>query len=119
MAKTTFVDTSIANYINKNYYVVNFDVEQKDTLIFNNQKYYNTIINNFPMHNLALKLCNTKLALPSLCILNEELTTLDVLNFYQSPQQIKPILQYFSSNSYKTKPWAEFIKNYSVKNVKK
>ncbi len=114
MANTTFVDTSIANYINKNYYVVNFDVEQKDTLVFNNQKYYNTLINNFPMHNLALKLCNNKLALPSLCILNEDLTTLDVLNFYQSPQQIKPILQYFASNSYKTKTWAEFIKNYSI-----
>ncbi len=119
MTKTTFVDTSIANYINKNYYVVNFDVEQKDTLLFKNEKYYNALINNYPLHNLALKLTNNKLSLPSLCILNEELTTLDVLNFYQSPQQIKPILEYFASNLYKTKPWTDFIKNYSAQSVTK
>lgn len=119
MNKTTFVDTSVANYINKNYYLVNFDVEQKDTIVFNTQKYFNTLINNFPMHNLALKLSNNKLTLPTLCFLDEQLNTLDVLNYYQSPQQIKPILDYFASNSYKTKPWAEFIKNYLAKTVKR
>jgi len=114
MQKTTFVDTTIANYINKYFYIVNFDAQQTDTLIFKNEKYFNTLINNFPLHNLALKLSNNKLTLPSLCIIDEQLTTLDVLNFYQSPQQIKPILEYFGSNTYKTKAWAEFIKNYSV-----
>ena len=114
MQKTTFVDTSIANYINKNYYLVNFDAEQKDTVVFQGQKYFNTLINNFPLHNLTLKLSNNKLTLPSLCILNEDFTTLEVLNFYQSPQQIKPILEYFGSNLYKTKPWQDFIKNYSA-----
>lgn len=116
MQKTTFVDTTIGNYINKNFYVVNFDAQQLDTIVFKNEKYFNALINNFPLHNLALKLSNNKLTLPSLCIMDEQLTTLDVLNFYQSSQQLKPILEYFGSNTYKTKAWADFIKNYSTTN---
>lgn len=119
MERTTYVDTSIANYINKNFYLINFDAERKDTITFNNQKYYNTLINNYPLHNLTLKLTNSKFSLPSLCILNEDYTTLEVLNFYQSPQQIKPILDYFGSNIYKIKPWADFIKTYSANSTTK
>ncbi len=113
MKKTTFVDTSIANYINKNFYVVNFDVEEDDTLTLKKEKYFKTMINNYPMHSLAAKLTANRFTMPSLCILDEQLTTLEVLNFYQSPEQIKPILIYFGSNDYKKRPWADFIKEYS------
>lgn len=115
MERTTFSDTSIANYINKNYYVVNFNAEQADTITLNNQKYYKTLINNYPLHNISLKFTNNRLSLPALCILNDDFTTLEVLNFYQSPQQIKPVLEYFGNNTYKTKTWLEYIKNYSAK----
>ncbi len=114
VSKTTFVDTSIAGYITKNFYVVNFDVEQKDTLKFKNEKYYKTLINNYPMHNLAIKLSNNRLTMPALCVLDEQMNTLEVLNFYQSPEQIKPVLYYFGDNNYKKKPWADFIKEYST-----
>lgn len=113
MEKTTFVDTAVAAYINKNYYVVNFDVENGDTIKFKNEKYYKTLVNNFPMNNLAIRLSNNRLTLPAVCILDEQLNTIDVLNFYQSPEQIKPALVYFASNSYKTKAWTDFIKEYS------
>jgi thioredoxin-related protein len=114
MTKTTFVDTSVATYINKNFYVVNFDVEQEDTIKYKNEKYFKTIYNGYPMHSLAIKLTNNKLAMPSLCILDEKLNPLEALNFYQSPQQIKPILQFFATNSFKTKTWPDFIKEYTT-----
>ncbi len=114
MTKTTYVDTTIANYINKNFYVVNFDVEQEDTIKFKNEKHFKTFYNGYPMHSLAVKLTNNRLAMPSLCILDEKLNTLEVLNFYQSPQQIKPILQYFGDNSFKTKTWPDFVKEYTT-----
>jgi thioredoxin-related protein len=112
MGKTTFVDTSIASYINKNFYLVNFNAGSTDTILFKNEKYYNTLINNFPLHTLGLKLSNNRFSLPSLCLLDEQLNTIDVLNFYQSPEHLKPILAYIGSNSYKTKNFSDFMQDY-------
>jgi thioredoxin-related protein len=112
MSKTTFVDTSVANYINQNFYLVNFNAATTDTIIFKNEKHYNTLINNYPLHTLSLKLTNNRLSLPSLCLLDEQLMPIDVLNFYQSPERIKPILAYIGSNSYKTKNFNDFMQEY-------
>lgn len=112
MNTTTFVDTSIASYINKNFYVVDFLATSTDTILFKNEKYYNVLVNNFPLHNLSLKLTGNRLVFPSLCLLDEQLNTIDVLNFYQSPEHIKPILNYIASDSYKTKKFDDFMKEY-------
>lgn len=112
MTQTTFVDTSLAKYLNKNYYLVNFNAASTDTILFKNDKYYNTLINNFPLHSLGLKLSNNRLALPTLCVLDEQLNTIDALNFYQSPERLKPILTYIGSNSYKTKTFNDFMQEY-------
>jgi thioredoxin-related protein len=112
MTKTTYPDTSIANYINKNFYLVNFDAVSTDTLLFKNEKYYNTLINNFPLNTLGLKLANNRFSMPSLCLLDEQLNTIDVLNFYQSPERIKPILAFIASDSYKTQKFNDFMQDY-------
>ncbi|MBL7910168.1 MAG: DUF255 domain-containing protein [Bacteroidia bacterium] len=117
MTKTSFVDTSLAIYLNKNFYFVNFDAESNDTVLFKNNKYYKQLVNNYPLHNLALKLTNNKFSLPALCILDEKLDPIDVLNFYQSPENLKPILYFIASNTYKTKPWPDFIKEFSKQPV--
>lgn len=110
--KTTFVDTSIAAYINKNFYLVDFTATSTDTIVFKNEKYYNALVNNFPLHTLSLRLTNNRLAFPSLCLLDEQLNTIDVLNYYQSPEHIKPILAYIASDSYKTKKFNDFMQDY-------
>ena len=64
------------------------------------------------MHTLALKLSNNRFALPSLCLLDEEMNTLDVLNFYQSPERLKPILSFIGSNAYKSKNFNDYMQEY-------
>lgn len=113
MTQTTFVDTLIASYINKYFYLVNINAASNDTIIFKNEKYFKVLTNNFPLHSLALKFSNNKLSLPTLCLLDENLNTIDALNFYQSPERIKPILGYIGSNSYKTKTFNDFMQEYT------
>lgn len=110
MSATTFNDTSIVNYLNAKYNVCELDVSRNDSLFFKGLKYGQVLVNNFPIHSLALKLSNNAFSLPSLCILDEDLNTLQVMNFYLSPQVLKPLLQYFGSDSYKVKPYADFLK---------
>lgn len=113
MTQTTFVDTLIASYINKYFYLVNINAASNDTIILKNEKYFKVLTNNFPLHSLALKFSNNKLSLPTLCLLDENLNTIDALNFYQSPERIKPILAYIGSNSYKTKTFNDFMQEYT------
>jgi thioredoxin-related protein len=112
MSKTSYVDTSIAKYINKNFYLVNLNAASTDTIIFKNEKFYNVPINNFALHSLGFKLSNNRLTLPSLCILDEQLNTIDALNYYQSPERLKPILHFIGSNAYKTKNFNDFMQEY-------
>jgi thioredoxin-related protein len=112
MDKTTFVDTSIADYINKNFYLVNFKATHKDTIIFKGEKFYNTPVNNFPLHTLAFRLTNNRFSLPTLCMLDEQLNTIDALGSYQSPEHLKPILAFIATDSYKKKSFNDFMQDY-------
>ena len=73
MNRTTFSDTLVADYINKYYYLVNFDAESKDTVFFNNEKYYTQLIDGFPFNSFVRKISNGYLTFPSIAILDEQL----------------------------------------------
>lgn len=118
MNKTTFTDTSIASYIDKNFYLVNFDAESNDTILFNNEKCFKQMVNGFPMNSFAMKVTNNRFSLPALAILDEQSNVIDVLNNYQHPKNLKPVLFYFASNQFKTKKWPEFIADYNSKTKK-
>lgn len=111
-SKTTFVDTSIADYINKNFYFVNFDAESADTIVFNNEKHFKQLISGYPLNTFAFKITNGRLVLPSLVVLDEQLNIAEALNMYQHPKNLKPVLVYFGGNYYKTKKWPDFISEY-------
>lgn len=112
MNKTTFTDTSLANCIDKYFYLVNFNAESADTVLFNNEKHFKQLVNGFPLNTFAVKISNGRLTFPSIVVLDEKMTLVEVLNAYQHPKNIKPVLVYFGSNIYKTKKWPDFIADY-------
>lgn len=116
--KTTFADTSIANYINKHFYMMNFDAEQLDTVFFGGEKFYKTPVNGYPLNTFALKVTNNRLVFPTIAVLDEKNVTLDALNYYLSPVALKPILIFYAKDYYKTLPWADFIKQYHENKLK-
>jgi len=118
MKRTTYVDSAVAKILNEKYYLVEFNAESNDTIIFKKEKYGKGLINNFPLHSLSLKLCNNRFSLPSNCILDEQLNTLDVINFYYAPELLKPVLLFYGDNHFKTKKWADYITDYNSKNTK-
>ncbi len=118
MNKTTFMDSAIASIINEKYYLVNFDAESTDTLMFRNEKFSKGMINGFPLHSLPLKLSGNRFSLPMICMLDEQLNTIDVLSFYQSPQLLRPILKFIGEDVYKKRTWQEYIKDYSTGAIK-
>lgn len=109
---TTLKDTSIANYINKYFYLVNFDAESNDTILFRGEKCYKTILNGYPLNTFALRATNNRLQFPSIAVLDDKQNTLDALNAYLTPKTLLPILKYYAEDKYKTISWPDYIKAY-------
>jgi len=112
MNKTTYIDTMVANYIDKNFYLVNFDAENPDTVIYNNEKCFKQVVNGYPLNTFAYKITGGRMSFPAVAILVEKMNLLEVLNSYQHPKSLKPILVYFGSDQYKTKKWPDFMADY-------
>ncbi len=106
---TTLTDTSIANYLNKYFYVMNFDAESNDTLIFNNEKCFKTLINGYPLNTFAIKVSNNRLQFPTIAVLDEKLKHIDALNSFVSPETLKPILKFYAEDKFKTMNWQEYL----------
>lgn len=110
---TTLTDTSVVNYINKHFYMINFDAESNDTIVFKGEKYYKTFINGYPFHSFALKATNNRLQFPSIAVLDNQQSTLDALNAFLTPGSLMPILKYYAEDKFKTTSWADYIKAYN------
>lgn len=110
MNKTTFPDSVLGAYLNKNFYLVNFNVETKEEIEFKGKKYFNNGEMGFPFHSLGLELTRKNFVLPSIVILDENLEILDMLTFYQSPQWMNKVAHYFGENEHKKMKWDEYLK---------
>jgi len=112
MNKTTFSDTLNADYINKKFYLVDFNAENKDTIHYQGQSYYNNGQNGTPFHQLVMTLLKNNLTLPATVFIDEKLNVVDVIPRYCSPTSMAPVLRFYGNREYKTKKWEEFIKTY-------
>lgn len=110
---TTLKDTSIANYINKHFYLINFDAESNDTILFKGEKCYKDLLTGYPLNAFALKVTNNRLQFPTIAVLDEKENTLDALNSFLSPKTLLPILKYYAEDKFKTVSWPDFIKAYN------
>lgn len=112
---TTFKDTAIANYVNKHFYLMNYDAENADTIRFKGEACYKTLVNGYPFNTFALKVTNNRLSFPSIAVLDENQNILDALNAFLTPASLLPILKYYSEDKFKTIAWPEYIKAYNEK----
>lgn len=116
---TTLKDTSIANYINKHFYLINFDAESNDTIVFRGEKCYKNILTGYPLNTFALRVTNNRLQFPSIAVLDEKQNTLDALNSFLNPKTLLPILHFYAEDKYKTTSWPDYIKAYNEQKNKR
>lgn len=115
LTNTTLKDTAIVNYINKNYYVINFDAESNDTIVFKNEKHFKNASNGYPLHSFAFKVANNRLTFPTIAVLDNQFNNLDALNVFLTPNSLLPILKYYAEDKFKLMSWADYINNYNKK----
>lgn len=115
MDQTTFIDPTIVEYMNENFYAVKFNAEQKEPIEFMGY----TFVNEAPegsrrsTHQLAAALLQGKMSYPSYVFMNEKNQVLTIVPGYSKAEDFITILKFFGTDAFLTTPWEEFSKTQS------
>ena len=107
MNRSVFTSPAVRDYINENYYLVDFNAEQKDMVNFKDKAYYP---GDKGFHPFLLELLNNQVMLPTLIFLDEDLKRIDAVPFFFTPEILKPVLTFYGDNAYKSTSWPDYQK---------
>ena len=114
MDASTFVDPVIVDLLNKHYYAVKLDAEQKDTIYFMDKAFVNTNPEGKrASHQMAQALLKGKMSSPSYVFLNSQTEWLTVLSGYRKAPEMEQVLTYFGESIYETKTWEQFMATFA------
>lgn len=112
MDKNTFANPQIASIINKHYYAVKLNAEQKEDIKLGEQTYKFVASGRNGYHEVAAALLNGKMSYPSLVFLDEKFNMIQPLPGYQEPKSLEPIIVYLGEDHHKKTSWEDFQKNF-------
>ncbi len=113
MKQTSYKNPIIANYINKNFYPVQFNAASQDTIKLNNKTYVST--GKGTPHQLAIQLLNRYLKFPALVILDKNKKIINRYNEYLLTKHLEIISVYIIEKAYKKMTFDKFTKKFKPK----
>jgi thioredoxin-related protein len=88
MDKKTFTDPQLIEYLNRNFYVVKFNAEQRDPVKFKGNEYTWQPMGRNGINALGIELLQGNMGYPSLVYMDSQLRTLKVSPGYKTPEQL-------------------------------
>lgn len=100
MAKTTFTNPKVIDYLNKHFYAVRFDAESRESLLFKGKLFDN----KKRTHDFAIDQAtiNGRLSFPTIVYYNEQLERIKVVPGYYNYSMYLDLIKYFGDNHYQT-----------------
>ena len=105
MDKTTFMDQSIIEELNANFYAVKFNAEQKEAINFNGSEFKFVNAGRRGYHQLAYALLDGRMGYPAFVLLNESFERIMLSPGYKQVDQLQKELLFASSEAYKETSW--------------
>lgn len=110
MAKKTYTNPELIKYVNKNFYAIKFDAEQKSTIHFMDKDWaYNK---QYKVNELAANLLKGRLSYPTTVIMEENFKSAEPIPGYLQVPVMESIIKYFGNNVYLHEKWDEYQKNF-------
>ena len=110
MLVNAFSHNKMAAYLNENFYCVRIDAQTTDTLIWDKQ--YLNSGEPSKYHQLAKTMMKDNMQFPAIFYFDGNNRLILTENSYLSPEALYLLSNYVVSQSYKTKPFAEFMKTF-------
>lgn len=111
MDASTFKDSSVVDYINKNFYAVKFDAEQRDSIIFNDHTFKFIPQGNRGVHELANSLLDGNLGYPSIVYLTSTMERIMISPGYKPSESLLKEMKYAYEDLYEKIKWEDYQKN--------
>jgi thioredoxin-related protein len=105
MDKNTFSNAIIAEYLNKFFYPVKLNAEQKENILFNAKTYKFVPQGARGFHELAYALLNGQMSYPSIIFLDEQVRIIHVQKGYMEAKPFDEIIKFIGGNFFKTEAW--------------
>ncbi|MBN1598316.1 MAG: DUF255 domain-containing protein [Bacteroidales bacterium] len=112
MDRNTFGNAIIADYLNKTFYPVKFNAEQREDITFNNTIYKFVPQGNRGYHELAAALLNGQMSYPSVVFLNEEVQIIHVQKGYTQAKPFDEIIKFLGGNHWEKESWETWLASY-------
>lgn len=113
MDSTTFMNPSVAQYLNDHYYPVKFNAEQQKDIVYKDKTYQYKKNGARGYHELAATWLNNRLSFPTTVFLDENQSVIQPLPGYQDAAKMEAVLNYFGTDSHKKTPWESYQKNFN------
>ena len=100
MDKKTFSDPKVIAYLNKHYYAVKFDAEQKGAVTYAGKDFKFIRSGRGGYHELAAALTEGNLGYPTIVLIDQNLKPITYLSGFQSAENLMDILVYINKGLY-------------------
>ena len=108
--KNTYSNKTLADYINKNFYPVKLNAEQKEPIKYNGKTFIYKP--DYKTHEIALNLLQGKMSYPTTVFLNESESILTVIPGYLDVPSVEKVVKFYGENHHEKMDWKEFEKMY-------
>ncbi len=108
MDRETYTNVNVAEYINKNYYPVKFNAEQRQSVRFANRNFVFVPRGKSGVHQLALVLTNNKPSYPTTVFMNEDLKVIQPLPGFMKAKEFYEVVTFFGGDHYKNESFENY-----------
>lgn len=112
MDATTFSDPRVAQVLEKNFYSVKFNAEQKEPITFGDYTFKYIPNGRRGYNELAAALLDNRLSYPSVVFMNEKFERIQILPGYRNADEFLKIVTFIGEDHYLSTPWEEFSANF-------
>ena len=112
MDRETFETPEIAAYLNKNFYPVKLNAEQKEDIKFRGHTFKFVAQGNRGYHELAAALLEGQMSYPTVVFLNEKVELVQRIPGYLDIPTFDAIMHYLAEDKHLNTPWADYQKEF-------
>ncbi len=112
MENNTYNNKIIAEYLNKKFYIVKLDAEQKEDVKIGDKTYKFVPQGRRGYHELAAILLRGNMVYPSVVFLDERVRIIQSFQGYIRAKPFDEIIKFIGENHYITQSWDKFIASY-------
>jgi thioredoxin-related protein len=112
MDKETFQQAAISDYLNKHFYPIKLNAEQKESIAFGGNSFKFVPNGSRGYHELAAALLDNKMSYPTVIFLNEKVELLQRIPGYLDVPTFDCILHYLAEEHYLSTPWGDYQSKY-------